>query len=185
MWNANEIRMSDDRIPNSAAKGEDESDSQQWIDGLLRSSDAVELERAPNCVLIGAKSAIGKLRRRQMKRRALAGLAVAATLAGMGLWPRSPRVKREGAAEGRSKPTLVQSSGVDRSVVNPSPSPSLRGRGMMSTATFVSTGDAIVVPVASDDAQVSIVKVYPTTTAERRWRRELTLNAGRAGEDGG
>jgi hypothetical protein len=51
--------------------------------------------------------------------------------------------------------------------------------------TFITDGDAIAVPLASDGAQVSIVRLYPTTTTERRWQRELSLSAGHAGQDGG
>ena len=43
-------------------------------------------------------------------------------------------------------------------------------------ATFVSTFDAIVVPLESASTDVTIVQVYPTTDTERRWRLEAAIS---------
>lgn len=44
------------------------------------------------------------------------------------------------------------------------------------SATFVSTSDAIVVPLESSSTDVTIVQVYPTTDTERHWRLEAVLS---------
>jgi hypothetical protein len=85
-----------------------------------------------------------------------------------------------------TKPILVQTPVAPHGVEQPSPSPSLQGRGSKSPgAAFVANGDAIAVPLASEDPAVTVVQLYPTTTTERRWRRELSLYAGSSGQDGG
>ncbi len=162
-----------------------------WIDGLLRSREAAALEAAPNAVRSAATAAIAKHNRRRRRRRSLAGLAAAAALGAIALWPsillprrdgsnraRSPVaterravVLAEQSGEGFSKPTLVQPSAENANVANSSPSPSLPGRGMVTPATFVSS-DAIAVPVESPTPEVTIVQLYPTVDAQRRWRRE-------------
>ena len=43
-------------------------------------------------------------------------------------------------------------------------------------ATFVSTTDAIVVPLESPSSDVTVVQVYPTTDTERHWRLEAVLS---------
>jgi hypothetical protein len=159
-------------------------EQQQWIDGLLQSPEATALEATPAGMADRVEGKVFRLRRRRMVGRAM--IAAAASIAAVALWhfaeTRSDEqmIATPGFARGSNQQAAVQREATPR-----------RSRGLQGTtaaekqAAFVSTGDAIVVPVASDDAQVSIVKVYPTTAAERRWRRELTLNAGRAGQDGG
>jgi hypothetical protein len=42
-------------------------------------------------------------------------------------------------------------------------------------ATFVSTSDAIAIPLESPADNVTVVQVYPTIDTERRWQLETTL----------
>jgi anti-sigma factor RsiW len=162
-------------------------EQQRWIDGLLRSPEAAVVEAASADMADRVEGKVFRLRRRRMVGRAM--MAAAASITAIALWHFTNQRSGEQiiAAPDLSR-GLNEQAGGQRAAT----SPQTRGQqavrmhpGIENAAKFVSTGDAIVVPVASDDAQVSIVKVYPTTTAERRWRRELTLNAGRAGQDGG
>jgi hypothetical protein len=163
-------------------------DEQRWIDGLLRSPIARDLEAAPGAVADAVGGTILRLRRRTAARR-LIGVAAAASVAAIAAWHFAGQridktmVAAPGSARGPNQQakvereaTLRQSRGLLRATPDEKEA---------NAATFVTTGDAIAVPVASDDAQVSIVKVYPTTSTERRWRRELSLNAGIPGQDGG
>ncbi len=141
---------------------------QRWIDGLLRSREAAEFEAAPTWVVVASAATA----RRRRRRRVALGAALAAALATIAAWPRFPLPRREGTGEGRQ--TVDADTDVHRpkTVENPSPSPSLPGRGMQASypqaaATFVSTG-AIVVPVESSSPEVTIVQVYPTLDAQRR-----------------
>jgi hypothetical protein len=159
-------------------------EQQRWIDGLLRSSEAALLEAAPANIAVRVEGKVVRLRSRRMV--GLAMMAAAASIAAVALWhfTNQRSVNRMIAAPGSARGSNQQAA-VQREAT-PRQSRGLhRAMAAEKQAMFVSTGDAIAVPVASDDAQVSIVKVYPTTIAERRWRRELTLNAGRAGQDGG
>jgi anti-sigma factor RsiW len=148
---------------------------QRWIDGLLRSPEAQDLEAAPPAAVDAVGGTILRLRRRTAARR-LIGVAAAASVAAIAAWHFSgPRNEQRPL----QAPSFAQKSNSRAIQETTGPVESAKA------ATFVTTGDAIAVPVASDDAQVSIVKVYPTTSTERRWRRELFLNADRAGQDGG
>lgn len=164
-------------------------DQQRWMDGLLRSTEAEALETAPTAVANELSGRVVRLRRRVVARRSLA-VAAAASLAAVALWRFVGVSQHEELVEA---PDLARRSNEQARVDHAAPPRQSRGlqsagkapAESQNAATFVSVGDAIVVPVASDDAQVSIVKVYPTTTAERRWRRELSLYAGLSGQDGG
>jgi len=164
-------------------------DEQRWIDGLLQSPEAEALETAPATVTNRLSGQVVRFRRRTIIRRSMA-VAAAASIAATALWQfvASSHHERQVAAPGfvrgsnnqagvRRAATPRQSQGLQMAETSPSTNEN--------AATFMSTGDAIAVPVASDDAQVSIVKIYPTTSTERRWRRELSLNAGVPGQDGG
>jgi anti-sigma factor RsiW len=149
-------------------------EEQAWIDALLQSDAASVLESPP------------VLQLRPKRRRWLVAAAAASVVAVAALLP-LPR--REGLGEGRptspqafrsvpsraaetnpDNPLPTRASDATSSTVatggNPTPNPSLRGRGI--EAEFVSHSDAIAVPLASEDPQVTVVKLLPTTTARRR-----------------
>jgi hypothetical protein len=159
-------------------------DEQRWIDELLCSDAAAAIETAPEIVALPTV----RIRRRRLA-LAAAAAAIAATAA---LFLPLPR--REGPGEGR--PTIAQAPAPDPSLGsnhvatrqgsdsngastggNPSLRPSLPGRGISNPAAFVSAGSSIAIPVASDDPQVTIVQLYPTVTAQRRWAREAALRS--------
>jgi len=161
--------MNHDDATNTTADREDASDLQHWIDELLRSGEAAELEAAPESAQVAAATVIRQFRRRQVRRRSLAVFAAAAAMIGaIAMWPNAPLPRREGPGEELARPLVAQ--------VPAAPMPK---------ASFVTSGDAIAVPLESDDPAVTVVQLYPTTTTERRWRRELSLYAGASGQDGG
>jgi hypothetical protein len=179
--------MNHDETTGTTMEGGDDDDNQErWIDGLLRSSEAAAMEAAPAAVRVAASAAIGRARRRQVVRRSVAGfLAAAAVLVAVGAWRQdSPLPRRDGSGEGFQAPQFVRNREARSGSVNPSPSPSLPGRGRP-TATFVSTGDAIAAPVASSSPEVTVVRLYPTISAERRWRREANLQVLNSRTNGG
>jgi anti-sigma factor RsiW len=137
----------------------DAVDEQRWIDELLRSDEAAAIETAPKIV------ALPTVRTRR-RRLALAAAAVVIAATAVLLFPLPGR---EGLGEGR--PTNAQAPTPDRS---PS-SNHVATRQGSSSAAFVSAGSSIAVPVASDDPHVTIVQLYPTVTALRRWQREAEL----------
>jgi hypothetical protein len=188
--------MNHDDATNTTADREDASDLQQWIDNLLRSSEAAELEIAPESAHVATATVIRQFRRRQVRRRSLAVFAAAAAMVGaVAMWPNAPLLRREGPGKGLARPLLVQTPAAQHNVEQPSPIHSslprvargvLQERGIKSPkAAFVTNGDSIAVPLESDDPAVTVVQLYPTTTTERRWRRELSLYAGSTGQDGG
>jgi hypothetical protein len=162
-------------------------DEQRWIDALLRSDEAPALEAAPALRIW--------FRGKRMHRRVLVA-AAAATIAAIAAWQAvdAPLPRREGPGEGLAE-QVAQPPDTDTTVperlaqvapqsdmaamdAGPSPSPSLQGRRIPEpTATFVSTNSAIAVPIASDDPQVTIVKLYPTTAAARRMALEIAVHA--------
>lgn len=160
-------------------------EEQQWIDGLLRSPAAVELELPLTAVAIP----FVRIRRRRILAVAAAVALFAATAALL-----FPLPRREGLGEGR--PTVADardaasesdSATALRSVATGDRAqllPSLSGRGI-SGAEFVSSGSSIAVAVPSDDPQVTIVQLYPTVTASRRWAREAELRANALPPNGG
>ncbi len=149
-------------------------DEQGWIDSLLRSDAAAEIE-APRTLVL-------RPRPRGKWLVAAAAAAVAAAAASL-----LPLPAREGTGEGF--PTVAEDTGVELNAIvgNPSPSPSLPGRGISEppAATFISSGSAIAIPVASPDPQVTIVKLYPTLTASRRGARERAFRAEFTNPNGG
>jgi anti-sigma factor RsiW len=145
-------------------------EEQDWIDGLLTSAEAAAIEGAPLLVLP-----------RRSRRRWL--VAAAAAIGALAAWPWIPLPGGEGIEDGRPMPPSVTAPEAVASVENPSPGPSL-GRET-SVATFASAGGAIAVPVAVADAQVTVVKLYPTVTATRRWARERALLAPLSKSNGG
>jgi hypothetical protein len=150
---------------------EDASDLQQWIDGLLRSSDAAELEAAPPKTHLAATSAIKKFRSHRARRRSLAVFAAAAAVAGIFvMWPNRSLPRREEVGKELATPLVVHMPKAPAKVENLSPGPSLQGRGM-----FVASGDAIAVELSSSAPDVTIVQLHPTTLAQRRAQTDLVL----------
>jgi anti-sigma factor RsiW len=138
----------------------DAVDQQLWIDGLLQSPVRIELEQ-PTVTIRGAfHSSLAQRRRRVI--RAACGLAAAATLLiAVGLL----KLNRQSTG-------TLESTENSIAVVQPTHAPT----PAEPRATFVSSSDAIVVPLESPSADVTVVQVYPTTDTERRWRLDLTLS---------
>jgi anti-sigma factor RsiW len=178
----------------SCPRCRDAVQQQAWIDSLLQSPELLQRESAPASLLLAASQSISVSRRRITVRRAFAATAAAAaTIAAIAVWQaaaiRGPsnHASAPGSARGsihaaasQPKSTTLQSRGLQENAEHTS---LLATRA--SAATFVSDSDAIAVPLSSEDAQVSIVKVYPTTIAEGRVHGASLLNAGRLGQDGG
>jgi hypothetical protein len=161
--------MNHDGMTNTTA---DDGDQQWWIDEFLRSSAAAELEAAPAGVKFATNAAIGKLRRRQTRRRSLAVFAAAAAMAAVWAWP-TPKDAAPGSARGSNHGAMA------RSIPAPPPrqsrglqevnKPSL-GRGM-----FVAHGDAIAVELLSPAPEVTVVQLHSTTIAQRRIQNDIAL----------
>ena len=135
-------------------------DQQQWIDALLQSPERVQLERPTATILDSFRVSVTQ--RRQRSVRAACALATAATLlVAVGL------LKLNRQANEPSKPGAYDIS-VDETVQAPSPA--------QPAATFVTTSEAIVVPLENPSEDVTIVQVYPTIDAERLLRLEATLS---------
>ena len=130
----------------------DAADQQRWIDDLLRSPSRQELEAAPADLAESVRRAMGRRRRRV---RLMAGGLAAAAAALL-------------VAAGWTVLTVRQADHPTIAVVDaakePSPNPSLRGRGNQPPprAEFVGGPDVIVVPVATSHPNVTVVRVYPT-----------------------
>ncbi len=167
--------MNHDDTSKMTEEREDASDLQQWIDGLLRSSDAAEVDAAPATLHVAATFAIKKFRSRRARRHSLAVLAAAAAIAVIILWapPTPPELAAPGSARGSNDQATVHRS------ATPGQRPGLQN--VAQVARFETNGETIAIPLASDDPQVSIVKLYATTTTERRWRRDTSLYAGASG----
>src|SRR5688572_33163380 len=94
--------MNHDDTNDISTDREDASDLQQWIDGLLRSSDAAVLAAAPATTHVAATDAINQLRRRRVRRHTLAVFAASAAIAAIALWapPAPPDPVAPGSARG-------------------------------------------------------------------------------------
>jgi anti-sigma factor RsiW len=171
---------------NQCAACREAVDEQQWIESLLQSEEAAEIE-TPAVVVFRTRP-----RRRWLVAAAAAAAASVTIVAACSL---VLRTRTEGVGE---RPSTVASA----PLANPSPTtdlrsiatgdrapllPSLPGRGILDppVAEFVSSGGAIAIPVASADPQVTIVKLYPTVTASRRWAREAALRRNSLSPNGG
>ena len=152
----------------------DAVDQQQWLDGLLRSSEAAAIEAPPAPATIPLRRRVPS-RRRFLVAAAAAGIAVAAAA------PWSSFLGWEGLGEGRqevaslpspepSEPAIDASPPPPATIADPSPSPSLLAREISDKplATFASNGNAIAVPLANDDAEVTVVQLVPTVTSQVR-----------------
>jgi predicted anti-sigma-YlaC factor YlaD len=176
-----EERLAFEKHLSQCAECREAVEQQVWIDDLLQSSDAAEEESLSVSAGVAARKAILSARRRTHVRRSLIAATAAACIAVIALhYVAAPPHAAPGDARGSKhqaivqRDTIRQQSWARQNMTNSEPE-----------ATFVTDGAAIAVPLASGDAQVSIVQLYPTTTTQRRWQRESTQFAGRAGQDGG
>jgi hypothetical protein len=160
----------------------DAVDEQRWMDELLRSAAASELASAPKAAMIAA------LNRRRSRKVSIGALAAAA-LAAAAAWPWLPLLGKEGLGEDSKTVALSSKPQESTTVADPSPSPSLQGRGISdaapAAATFVSSSDALVVPLASPATNVTVVEVYPTINSERRLRLAAALSSISSEPNGG
>jgi hypothetical protein len=159
-------------------------DQQRWIDESLRCPAAAELESAPKAAIVAA------IKRRRHRRTALVA-AAAAALAAVAAWPLIPLPRRVEKGEGLAAVAINAAPPTKSTLINPSPSPSaprplvdLRGRGI-SEATFVSSSDAIAVPLESPAVNVTVVQVYPTVDAQRRMQLAAALSSISSEPNGG
>ncbi len=136
-------------------------DQQLWIDGLLQSSARIQLEIPPTAIFKSVCSSLTQRRRRVLQ--AACGLAAAAVLiVAFGWLELNRQAMRRAVPEAQSVAVI---EAVHAPALVPPP------------ATFISTADAIAVPLESPAADVTVVQVYPTTDTERRWQLELTLSS--------
>jgi hypothetical protein len=133
---------------------------QHWIDNLLRSNVRASLEPIPNALYETLPAP--RAPRRHSARLIACGLATAAavSLVAGSLTLMQSRHTRDSLEPLTNR---IASQGVPEPIAEPP------------RATFVSNGDAIVIPLASSDDDVTIVQLYPTTETERRMRREMAL----------
>jgi len=158
-------------------------DEQRWIDSLLTSDEAAVLEALPPSRTIALP--------RGGRRHLIAAAAAAAVLVAVTASFLFHLAGRRGLGEGRptaashlppkpTAPDAAEPPSLQISVDHPSPSPPIS-----SSASFVSAGSAIAVPLASGDPQVTIVQLYPTVTAQRRWAREAAMRSSAISPNGG
>ena len=122
-------------------------EQQAWLDGLLRQSTTAEA--VPAGVLVAINKGIAPTR---YGRRLAGGFAAAAAILIAVFFGHDP------TPQGADLPQLTTAA---------PPTPSTAP-----VATFVGTDDMIVVHHDSPYPDVTIVEVYPTITARRRWQRE-------------
>ncbi|NOY40615.1 MAG: hypothetical protein GXP26_02090 [Planctomycetes bacterium] len=150
---------------NEPNKNAPDDDFQHWIDRLLTSDHATAT--APTTL----HHRIGKKLRHQ-RRRSLAwktAAATAATLALVALFQQPPvSVDRKVVSQPKTPPPTI---------TNPTPPSPQLPAPHTPVATFIARGDMIAIPLKSNDPQVTIVQVYPTTITHRRWRREAAQRA--------
>jgi anti-sigma factor RsiW len=156
----------------------DAVDQQRWIDGLLKSDAAAAIEALP------APRTIARPRRG--RRRAVVAVAAAAAVVALTARLLFSHSAKQGPGEGRPTaashlpPSPTAEDAAERpslAVERSAPSPPVAVRPGAVGGSFVSAGSAIAAPVASDDPQVTVVQLYPTVTAERRWAREAALRS--------
>jgi len=138
-------------------------DEQHWVDSLLQSPIRTQLERTPATIFDSLRSSLSN--RSHLLWQAACGLAAAAVfLIAFGWIP----VHHHVVHSNRSATKDVAAAVVHTLNVPANVPPH---------ATFVATTDAIVVPLESPSADVTVVQVYPTTNTERRRRFEQSLSS--------
>lgn len=120
---------------------------QQWIDGLLQSPLRPQLEPVRHDVLAAVQTSLSR-REKQRSKVLPAALAVAAALVVAVGWT---------AIERRADQETIRGA-AETDVANSAYTPATD----QTRATFVSSSNAIVVPVKSRHPDVSIVRIYPT-----------------------
>ncbi len=121
-------------------------DQQRWIDGLLRSPLRLQVEPTPVDLIVATRRAHS--RRRQSVRLAACGLAAAVLICvAFGRLELNPQVS---GRPGRGKSASEVGGKAATDVAAPT------------TATFVGGADVIAVPIESQHADVTIVRIYPT-----------------------
>jgi Putative zinc-finger len=127
---------------------------QRWIDDLLSSPERLVIQPIPVALSRAVRNAMSH---RRKARLVACGLAAAAVLVVAVGWTAALNRQARVAAVNQITETAVHK-------VEPSPNPSLRGRGTVEApqATFVAGRDVLAVPVASRYPNVTIVRVYPT-----------------------
>ncbi len=134
-------------------------DEQKWIDSLLQSPTRIQLERVPTEILESFRSSLPP---RRQTWQAACGLATAAAL-----------VIAVGWSYLTQQPTMPTTSQTPNIAATKPAYPSPPSKPQ---ATFVASPDSIAVQLESPSDEVTIVQVYPTTDAERRWHLEATLS---------
>jgi len=152
-------------------------DEQRWIDGLLHSDLRASLEPTPAALRETLHTSIA--RRRRTSRYIACGFATAATLAivALGWTLKLNRQANDARVQGANDIASHDNS------LNPTLNQTL-ANDASPRATFVSSGDAIVVPLESE-GDVTIVQLYPTIQTERRMRLELALQFTNLESNGG
>jgi len=120
---------------------------QRWIDGLLQSPLRPQLEPLPHDVLASVQTSLPR-NTKQRRRLLTSALAVAAVLAVTVGWTAIKRDVNGNAVHGVAEITAATGN---PAVAND-----------QSRASFVSSSNAIVMPLKSRHANVSIVRIYPT-----------------------
>jgi anti-sigma factor RsiW len=134
-------------------------EEQRWIDGLLQSSVRAQLEPTPTTLVDSVRTVAVRHDRRKTVLTYV--LTMAATLLIAVAW----------LAFRRPATQPMQSATQEIAIEDAPRAPKTKSDG-----TFVSTSDAIVVPVNSPSDDVTIVQIYQTTESERRWRLDRTLS---------
>jgi len=152
---------------------EDFDDQQHWIDELLRHGATDAWEAPPASLRESFRAAVA--RQRRFNRLLAGGLAAAAML----LIATGSTVLRNSQRTNVVEHNVAAAS--DEVLSPATADPRVESR----QATFVSNGESIAVPVESSSADVTIVRIYPTTDTEQRWRRELTMASIQSDSNGG
>lgn len=116
---------------------------QGWIDGLLSSPVRTELEPAPQGLIESARWSIAE--RRPRMRLAVCGLAATVIFVAIGGLELNRQARGRGGHGGEQADVAEVA----------------RGR-VAADATFVGGADVIAVPIESHQADVTIVRIYPT-----------------------
>lgn len=152
-------------------------EEQRWIDGLLQSDATATLEPAPPSLTTLPTL---NTRRRQVTRYVgpLITVAAALLIAVFG-WQ---------LIGSRENETMSPKGGnlAKNAASRPSAVPVLAGEpGDTNRARFVNRSDTIALSIESDDDNVSIVQLVPTTQTDRRIRNEFILRALELDSNGG